>query len=387
MTPSKRLAFIDLLRGWAVIVMIETHVFNATILKAISVSAPFEVLTFINGLVAPSFLFASGMAYAVTTRRKLPSYLQFGTPLFKQLGRLVFILAIGYTLHLPKFNLGQLLAGVSEEQWLIFFQADILQCIAVCLLFLQILLLILRTERRLYLAIGAISVIVLLVTPVMWGTDFLLVSPAPFAAYMNGLHVSLFPLFPWSVFLFAGAIAGYLFSEARAGVRASGSPGDSGVLTTRFVGAGVGLLVLSLVLMPLAWVYPTYDYWRFSPGFVVLRLGIVLLLCALMFRYEQRNGVGPRSPVALMGRESLLVYATHLLLIYGNFGAFNFRQWADHTFGYGEAATWTLILLVLMLVLAHGWDRVRRADPRVKRGIQLAVLAVFIGVFLFGPEQ
>ena len=151
--------------------------------------------------------------------------------------------------------------------------------------------------------------------------------------------------------------------------------------------AGIGLLALSFVLMPLGWLYPTYDYWRFSPSFVLLRLGIVLLLCALMFWYEQRKGVGPHSPVTLMGRESLLVYTTHLLLIYGNFGAFNFRNWANHTFGYAEAVVWTVLLLALMLVLAYGWDRVRRADPRVKRWIQLAVFAVFVGVFLFGPGQ
>jgi len=387
MAPSKRLVFIDLLRGWAVIVMIETHVFNATILKTISQSAPFDLLSFINGLVAPSFLFASGMAYAVTTRRKLPSYLSFGTPLFKQLGRLLFILAVGYTLHLPKFNFGQLLAGLTEAQWLVFFQADVLQCIAVCLLFLQILLLIVRTERRLYQTAGVISVIVLLVTPFVWGVDFLRVLPAPLAAYMNGQHLSLFPLFPWSVFLFTGAIAGYLFSEVRERVSPPQPADAAGFFTKRFLQAGIGLLALSFVLMPLRWLYPTYNYWMFSPSFVLLRLGIVLFLCALLYWYEQRKGVGPHSPVALMGRESLLVYTTHLLLIYGNFGTFNFRQWSGQSFGYAEAARWTVLLLALMLVLAYGWDRVRRADPRVKQWIQLAVLAIFIGVFLFGPGQ
>jgi uncharacterized membrane protein len=387
MAPSKRLVFIDLLRGWAVIVMIETHVLNATILKAISESAPFDVLTFINGLVAPSFLFASGMAYAVTTRRKLASYLSFGTPLFKQLGRLLFILAIGYSLHLPRFNLGQLLTGVTEREWLVFFQADVLQCVAVCLLFLQILLLIVRTERRLYQVTGVITVMVLLVTPFVWGKDFLGVLPAPLAAYMNGQHFSLFPLFPWSVFLFMGAIAGYLFSEAREGVSPPNSPDAAGFLTKRFVRAGIGFLAISFVLMPLGRLYPTYDYWGFSPSFVLLRLGIVLFLCALMFWYEQRIGVGPQFPVALMGRESLLVYTTHLLLIYGNFGGFNFRRWSNHTFGYAEVTMWTVLLLALMLALAYGWDRVRRADPRVKQWIQLAVLAVFVGVFLFGPGQ
>ncbi|HTR98772.1 MAG TPA: heparan-alpha-glucosaminide N-acetyltransferase domain-containing protein, partial [Bacteroidota bacterium] len=81
----KRIEFIDLLRGWAVIVMIQTHVFNATLPDAITRTWFFEVLRFVDGLVAPSFLFASGMAYAVTTRRKINDYLAFGPPLFKQL--------------------------------------------------------------------------------------------------------------------------------------------------------------------------------------------------------------------------------------------------------------------------------------------------------------
>ncbi|HUI66403.1 MAG TPA: heparan-alpha-glucosaminide N-acetyltransferase domain-containing protein, partial [Bacteroidota bacterium] len=103
-SPKKRIEFIDLLRGWAVIVMIQTHVFNATLTPEITGSAFFEIIRFIDGLVAPSFLFASGMAYAVTTRRKMADYLSFGMPLVRQIGRLLFIMLIGYSLHIPRFN-------------------------------------------------------------------------------------------------------------------------------------------------------------------------------------------------------------------------------------------------------------------------------------------
>ncbi|MBP1656514.1 MAG: Acyltransferase domain protein, partial [Bacteroidetes bacterium] len=161
MPPSKRLSFIDLLRGWAVIVMIETHVVNATIRPETAAQPWFDIINFINGLVAPSFLFASGMAYAVTTRRKLDSYVSFGTPLFRQLWRLLFILLLGYGLHIPKFNLGQMVQGVSEGQWLGFFQSDVLHCIAVSLLILQMILLIVRTERRLYLIAAGLAVALL----------------------------------------------------------------------------------------------------------------------------------------------------------------------------------------------------------------------------------
>jgi len=405
MPPSKRLAFIDLLRGWAVIVMIETHVVNATIAPEAAQGSLFQVLMFLNGMVAPSFLFASGMAYAVTTRRKLASYLSLGAPLFRQLWRLVFILLLAYTLHLPKFNLGQMLGEISEEQWLLFFQADVLHCIAVSLLFLQVILLVVRTERRLYLGAGITALLTLFVTPWMWGVDWLEAVPAPIAAYLNGLHFSLFPLFPWSVFLLAGAIAGYMFSALRERT-ASVSAGEKSDLdkgrpatgqTTaaadrsgrfpvkRFAWAGGALIAISFALIPLGWLYPTYDYWRYSPSFVLLRLGIVVLLCSGLMVYEERRGVSARSWITLVGRESLLVYATHLLLIYGNFGSFNFRRWANHTFGLEEAFGWTFILLGLMFALALFWDWVRRQDPRWKKGIQWAVLAVAAGVFVWGP--
>ena len=106
-----------------------------------------------------------------------------------------------------------------------------------------------------------------------------------------------------------------------------------------------------------------------------------------MMLYEQRKSVSPKSLVTLVGRESLLVYATHLLLVYGNFGTFNFRRWSDHTFGLPEALGWTVGLLGLMILLASAWDWIRRQDPRWKRWIQWTVLAITVGVFVWGPGQ
>ncbi len=387
MPPSKRLAFIDLLRGWAVIVMIETHVINATILPGLRDTSLFALINFINGLVAPSFLFASGMAYAVTTRRKLGAYLSFGAPLYQQFGRLLLVLLVGYLLHLPHFHLPSMMHRVQPVEWLVFFQSDVLQCIAVSLLLLQVLLLILRNERRLYAAAAAMTAGIIFVTPVMWGYDFLTVLPAPVAAYMNGLHFSNFPLFPWAAFLFAGAVAGYLFSSGKAAAGEAGADRFSALAVRRFLQIGGGLILIAFPLMTLGWVYPVYDYWRFSPSFVLLRIGIVLLLCALMYWYEMRKGVAATSPVTLIGRESLLVYAVHLLLIFGIFSGFSFRIWADNKFGYGEVFLTTAVLLLLMYGLAWLWERIKQKGERWRRGVQLATLLILALVFVFGPGE
>jgi uncharacterized membrane protein len=391
-TPQrKRLDYIDLLRGWAVIVMVETHVFNATLTEAIKADDFFGYIKFLNGLVAPSFLFASGLAYAVTTRRKVNDYLSFGKPLFKQFGRLLFVLALGYLLHLPKFNYAQIIELSEERPWRIFFQADVLQCIAVSLMFMQLLLLMLKNERRLYLTLLGVTVGIVFLTPIIWGIDFWPTLPKFVAGYMNGSHFPNFPgfpVFPWSAFLFAGSVFGYFSLRAKdAGSERQPSTNET-TMMRRSLWFAIAVIVLSFLIEPLAAAaYPTYDYWMFSPSFYMMRLGLVLLLCVWMFFFEKRKGVSPRSPVTLIGRESLIVYATHLLLIYGNFSTFNFFKRVNHSFGYVEATITTVLLLALMYGLAYFWSNVKRGSPRWKVALQYGTLAVLVGVFFFGPGE
>jgi hypothetical protein len=206
--------------------------------------------------------------------------------------------------------------------------------------------------------------------------------PAPLAAYMNGMHFSLFPAFPWMVFILAGTIAGYSFTSAQD----RSTPESQPAFPIRpFATVGAGLVVLSLVLIPLVWIYPTYDYWRYSPAFVLLRLGIVMVFAAAAMAYEVKKGVSPKSLVTMVGRESLLIYTVHLMLIYGDYGPFNFRRWSDHTFTLPVALMWTVVLLALMLLLGMGWDRVRKLDPKWKVRIQWSVFVVFVIAFIAGP--
>jgi uncharacterized membrane protein len=384
-TPIKqRIQSLDLLRGWAVIVMIQTHVFNGTLRQEILASPFFNYIQFIDGLVAPSFLFGAGMAFAVTTRRKIGGYLSFGHPLFRQIGRLLFIMLVGYGLHLPKFNYYHLRYEAGAAAWEVFWQVDVLQCIAVSLLLLQFLLLVLRSERRLYFAATVIAAAVVVATPLMWTIDFFTVFPVPFAEYINGLHHSLFPLFPWLAFLFAGAVTGYRFQlarEASAGVKG----GEPAIRMTAEV--GIASFALSFVLGTLSiGISGGGDPHGLSPGFFLERLGLVLLLCAGLAWWERVRSVSASSVVCLMGRESFLVYTVHLILIFGRFGGASFAERVNRTYGYLEAVAATLVLFSITYLLAYGWSRVKHAPPRLRRTVEGLIVAGFLLVFFFGPN-
>jgi uncharacterized membrane protein len=371
---SPRIAFIDLLRGWAVIVMIETHVFNATLLPALRETDLFHVLRFVNGLVAPSFLFASGMAFAVTARRKLPEYLAGRPALFRQLLRLLLVLLIGYTLHIPKFSLAHLLHVAGDEAWRTCAQVDVLHCIAVSLLLLLAMLLLFRTEARTYLAAAVLIPLIAVVTPMVWASETVRALPLPLGAYLTNAYRSMFPLFPWTAFLLSGALTGYLYLEAK-----------DRMVRRLLIGGGVAIAG-SLLLLPVAEAaYPVFDFWRSSPNFFFLRLGIVLLLCAGMLLYEQSRGVSTASAVTLIGRESLIVYVAHLTLIYGDVGTFNFRKWVDSTFGYAEALGVTIALLAAMYLLARAWSAVKRGPSRRKAIVEWSFVALLVAVFFLTP--
>jgi len=383
----QRVDYIDLLRGWAVIVMIETHVVNATLAEEIMSDRMFQYVRFLNGLVAPSFLFASGLAFAITARRKLPDYLSFGSPLFKQLGRLLLIAGLGYALHIPIFSLHRLLSEATDAQWQSFFQVDILQCIAVSLLMLQFLLVVLKNERLLYRFTLVLGAAIVLCTPFIWSIDFWDTVPWPAAAYLNGLRYSLFPLFPWAVFLLAGSLIGHHFSRGMTTLSALDSDAHERSMQS-LLWIGGSMILLSIALEPIAGIlFPEHDYWRASPSFFLLRLGLVILLCWVMHVSSRGRKTAMRPIVMLFGRESLLVYVLHLLMIYGSFGGFNFRKEVSQTFGYLEAGISACMLCLLMYAVALWWSRIKAGYPRMKTAMNMVTLALVLALFLFGEGE
>ncbi len=99
----------DLLRGLVIIIMIEVHVFNAFLLPELRQTGWFSVVNFINGLVAPSFLFVSGFAFQVSSGGKLDEMRKLGKAFWKKMMRIFQIIIIGYALHLPFFSFSKII--------------------------------------------------------------------------------------------------------------------------------------------------------------------------------------------------------------------------------------------------------------------------------------
>ena len=375
-STTSRFEFIDLLRGWAVFVMIETHVVNAILLPELKEQPLFKALTFINGLVAPSFLFCAGMALALTLQRKWADYVNMKQPLGRYLIRLLFILVVGYSLHLPFFSLARLRALTDEQAWIPFYQVDILQTIASSLFFLTMLAVFTRRQTVFIWMATVISAIIIFSSPIIRQMDHTGL-PVWFRPYLTTQFKSQFPLFPWMAFLSSGMLIGFWFLQMK-------TQGKERAFINQllfFSFAAIGISCIAEIL-PLT-IYPHHDFWRASPEFFFVRLGCVTLFLCLLWLYEQQHAVSSRSVFTLFGKESFIVYVVHLLVVYGYTYEWSFIRFFGPHMNYFECAGLFFVLVAAMWALAFVWHWMKQWNMRISKLVQFAALAAIVLTFIF----
>ncbi len=196
MSSSARALFIDLLKGLALVIMIEVRVFNSLLIPSIKQTWWFPYLNFINGLVAPAFTFTSGMVFVLSLQKGVKQLRKFGKEFWKKIGRLGLILLAGYSLHIPSFSFKNIFISPAQQTLRSLFVVDILQIIATGLFVLLTAIIFFKTEKAFYNFCTIITLLILFLCPFSWKTDFYKQMLLIFANYFNRMHGSFFPIFP-----------------------------------------------------------------------------------------------------------------------------------------------------------------------------------------------
>lgn len=318
-----RLTWIDLLRGVAVVGMVETHVMNVVLSAEFDGTAWRHQLSFYNGLLAPAFLWIAGFVQGLSIRKAQRE----GRPVVTRarLGRLGFVALLGYLLHIPWHLWGA--GDFGPESWRIALQADVLQCMAVSLA----LLLFAGQARGVWfdgmtLLLGGFFIFA---APAAqhWETGIAFLDP-----FLNHDRGSLFPLFPWVGFCAMGSLA------------------------SRWQMTWKTLLPASLVFIALAAVFEPSGYSYVHPTFFAERLGWLGLLITAVWLFSQKFAP---AWLQLAGRESLFIYVLHLLLLHSiPCRGTTLNLWIGRTLSI--PATAVAFVLVLGICLALAWLNEKR---------------------------
>lgn len=375
MKEKVRYVSADLLRGLVIIIMIEVHVFNAFLLPELRQTGWFSVLNFINGLVAPSFLFVSGFAFQVSSGGKLDEMRKLGKSFWKKMMRIFQIIIIGYALHLPFYSLSKIVNKATQQQLQSFFAVDVLQCIGFGLLFLFLTRLLIKSDKSYHYFLIVSLIIVTLISPVLWKIEFSNYLPILIANYFNRLNGSLFPIFPWLNFLLAGGIYAKYFVDAR------NRNEEENFLR---LSAITGFVVLVLGHLFYSGLFPkTLTSILPNPIFYLERLGYIFVLFYFCWLVDKKNNL-KNSFVLDASRESLLVYWLHLIIIFGMFwGGNSLAGKIGMTMNVFEAVGATILLIALMIIAAKLWGWIKKKYPKyssifVKVAVVVLVILFFI---------
>ncbi len=364
----------DLLRGWALIIMIEVHIFNAFLNPALKDSGWFLILNFINGLVAPAFLFVSGFAFIISTERRIDDLRKFGKYFWSKLSRIGLIFLAGYSLHLPFFSFSRIINHSAYSHLITWFNVDILQCIAAGLLLLLILRLLIKNEFIFYSVLIFLAIFISLISPVFWKINFEKFLPLFFANYLNPTQGSYFPLFPWLFFLLSGAVYSKYYISSRSNDRERDFIKKLGLYS--LIPIFLGHLFLSgLLNSPIFIIRP-------NPLFTFQRLGYILLITSFFWYFAERKQT-KRSFVLDVSRESLLIYWLHLEVIYSKiWDGKSLEEIIGPDFTVIECLGATLLLLILMIVVAKFWGWFKHKYPDYTAAITSAVIIISIIIFI-----
>lgn len=371
---TSRLAYIDWMRGFACVLMFQTHCYDSWLGPEARNSSVLKWSQLGGTMPAPIFIFLAGVSFALVTDRLRGKGMRRNAVARQTILRGAEIFGLGLLFRVQEFAL-----GYPRSPWTDLLRVDVLNILGLSMMLMGVLCWLTAAEwptgvaaqvteqlarvRGRTIAAGlAVAAIVAMVTPGLWTTYRPKFLPWPLESYINGVHIFdapqpwLFPVFPWAAFAFAGLAVGLLLVSDFARRRQA--------LALSLMGASGALACLLSIAFDRAPVqlYSAYDYWHSSPNFFLMRCGILLVLLFAIFAWCQWGlALKGFSPLLQLGTTSLMVYWVHIEFVYGRFSILPKR---GCTVGKATLGLATIFLaMVVLSILRTRWKKIRKAVP------------------------
>jgi uncharacterized membrane protein len=366
-----RIEALDLYRFLAIVLMIQGHtIFELSSPNALNVTQfPWDVWTFIRGLTAPVFMMISGGVNVFANKRSddgtiQPKYLK------KRLWNAALVLFTSYILVFPASSL-KMLHQFDTNFWLSFFQTNILHIVAIGLIILQLFYLITRNNRslaKISLAFGLVGLIFSWFSQIIDWYQYMPMYLAPLFSYKYG---SIYTFFPTSSYFFIGvAIGAYLKDVKKEDL--------FNVIFHKAVKIGSIITASGIIIHQLLSGFQPIEIPAFiNPGFIVIRIGIVMLLFPFVVLLKEK--VKRFSKIYLtLSKKSLFLYVTHLLIIYGCSCFPGLADmWAGKLF-LPELFFAILLVEALSLSIAYYYDQTVKLIPYIRYAYASVIFIIIL---------
>ncbi len=336
------------MRAFAVVMMIQGHAIQAVLDGSYQTSNLFlyDTWQFLRSFTAPFFIFVSGTIFTFLlfqnefTIRENPK-------IIKGVGRGVSLILIGYLLRYPTIKLFTL-STVSYSQWLTFFTVDALHLIGTgMLLILLVSFIAIKVRLNILLTFAMLVILLFYYSPIVsliaWDTANIFIT-----SYITFQFGSQFPLFPYLIFMFLGAIFGIFLSHKKD-------------LLDNVKKIFVVLFIGIIAILASSFVNTNYSN-------VLLRIGVVVFMLSV-FGFVARYIKSPPKIIESFARNSLWLYIIHLIIIYGSPVSIGLFQIVGKTLSAEISILIAITMLIFMTIISLGIDKLRVTKYNIFRKV------------------
>ena len=316
--------------------MIQCHTFNSFTRLDLREGGPYVLTQFVGGMAAPLFLLMAGMTTAFqmeSLERREPNPWRRWLISLKRAG---YILTIAFTFRFTNWLFSVPHASVTEMT-----KVDILNCMGVGMAVLAVAA-VFRGDARTRFAVVAglaIAAAAPLMTNLPWSG-----TPALLQEYLvPGPGRGRFPFFPWVAYIAFGVAIGTMVK------RAAAERFERLMLWSMLLGFSMVFIGQYFSNIPYS-VYTNANFWMDSPALVVMRVGICMMMMAGAYLWTEYCVGAGWSWMQAMGKNSLMVYWVHVMIVYGSL-----VQPLKRALSIPQGALATVIVTLMMIAMSALW--------------------------------
>ncbi|MCB0732289.1 MAG: DUF1624 domain-containing protein [Ignavibacteriae bacterium] len=344
---SKRIIYVDLMRAFAVIMMIQGHTVDTLLADQFRNTdyLGYNIWNTMRGFTAPIFMFTAGLIFTYLLKS---DHFEFSkNPRVKKgIKRGFLLIGIGYLLRYPTGKIVDF-SNVTQAQWNIFFSVDALHLIGLGLLFVILSLFIAKKLKvKLYFIIIGFILLFLIFSPVINQIEWNNYLPQIISSYLTKSYGSFFPAFPWLVYVLSGALLGsYLYR-------------NEGIYLKKRFSISLSILGSSLIFASFLTFYiqnmfnGNFTNWIFSNGIILLRVGYVILLNGILAFIVRKVNSIPEI-IQDTGKHTLALYVIHVIILYGCAWFPGMYKYFSKSFTPVETIISAILMLLSMLFVVQ----------------------------------
>jgi len=355
--PAGRIDAVDWLRGLAVVLMIQTHLYGWWPSAAAHATPAFAWSRWLGGLPFRMFLLMAGVAMAIKFEGQLARGVDRRAMVRGSVRRGFEVLLLAYLFRFQEYALSFF------WDWHDLLRVDILNLIGVSMMLAAPLTAPRRGRPQIAVALIVAALFVAL-GPLIGPAHFPRWLPRHLTSYIGGQPpMAWFTLFPQFAWVLVGIAVGHWWTRANR----DGRLGRAFIITALGGAALTGTVMLIRRYDPYIIRYPSEYVQQLGPGTFCYRLGTIGPLALLGYALTSGPFRGRFSMMRIFGQTSLLVYWVHVELVYGLL----FKRFANRltmtqaTIAFALMTAAMLGLALLRLKYWRGWrpalDAIARA--------------------------